>query len=126
MSAQGIVRRRTEPERGGGSGRAVGGCTVRRETLEDPPLAQRLALIGTAVQLHEVARARVHREFRLGREVAVVPLDQLVHLREAPAACGLEPEPPELLPVGSGLGELAPRVAELPLVLLGAVFDRAQ
>ena len=52
--------------------------------LEDPARVERLAQVRPAVDADEVARARIHGQPCLDGEVAIVALDQLVHLGEAP------------------------------------------
>src|SRR5204862_7086651 len=79
-----------------------------------------------AVDADEVAGARIHRQARLGGEVPVVPLDQLVHLREAPVARELLPRRCELRRILELLGEQPPALTELALVLLDGVLDGAQ
>ena len=54
-----------------------------------------------------------------------MPLDQLVHLAEAPVRRRLAPEPREVLRRRLG-GELGPRLRELLLVPRDLVLDRAQ
>src|SRR5437016_6604 len=98
------------------SARSVLG-TFSRPAPEDPLSVERLSLITPAVDRDEVARRRIHRQSRLGREVAVVPLNERVDLGEVPLAC--DPRP-----VG-GIGR-TPRRVQLPLVLIERVFDRAQ
>jgi primosomal protein N' (replication factor Y) len=99
---------------------------IRRKALERPVLAEKVALIRAAVDLHEVARPRIHRQARLCREVAVVPLDQLVHLREAPRVHRLAPPACELVRVRHRRSKVAPRLPELLLMQLDPVLDRAQ
>ena len=99
---------------------------VGRKTGQDPLVVERLALVGAAVQLDEVARARIHRQLRLHGEVPVVPLDQLVHPREAPRPGGLPPAARELGRVGDLGRELAPRLGELDLVPVELVLDRPE
>src|SRR5581483_9300668 len=99
---------------------------VCREAREDPLLVEQRALVRPPVDAHEVTRPRIHRQPRLRREVAVVALDQHVHLREAPPACGLAPETLELGRVDAALRELAPRGLELALVQVELLLDRAQ
>src|SRR6185437_11365351 len=79
-----------------------------------------------AVEADEVARPRVHRESCLGREVAVVTLDQVVHRGEAPAGGELAPGGRELRGILELLRERPPRLAELTLVLVERVFNGAQ
>ena len=76
-------------------------------------------MYGLAADLDEVARTRVHAQARLGREPAVVLLDQPVHVAEVPA---LGDRPPRgrvvaVLLVGGG---------ERLEVLLGVSLDLAQ
>ena len=59
--------------------------------------------------LHEVARARIHRQPRLGGEVAVVPLDQLVHLARSSSAAPSPARRARTLGVVRLRGELEPR-----------------
>ena len=94
--------------------------------LQDPPGAEQLPLVRLAVDLHEVAGARIHRQPRLRREVRVVPVDQVVHQREAPALRELEPTPLELAGVALLRGELVPRGGELLRVPVELDLDRAQ
>jgi hypothetical protein len=109
----------------GPSGRVRDG-PVGRKTGQDPLLVERLPLVGAAVQLDEVARARIHRQLRLHGEVPVVPRDQIVHPREAPRPCGLPPAARELVRVGDLGCELAPRLGELGLVPVELVLDRPE
>src|SRR4051794_8656628 len=99
---------------------------VGRPALEDPLRVQRPALVGAAVDLDEVPRLGIHRQARLGGEVAVVPVDELVHLREAPALGRRDPEALELVAVVDVERQLPPRVLELALVACELVLDRAQ
>ena len=108
---------RSEPVRGGHVGREAG---------QDPPPVETLPLVRAAVHLDEVARARIHRELRLRREVPVVPLDQLVHDREAPGPRGLLPALRELHRLGRLGREREPRLAKLRLLPVELVVDRAQ
>src|SRR5437868_11649651 len=98
----------------------------RRPAREDPLRVERLAGVAAAVDPYEVARARIHRQPRLGGEVAVVPHDQLVHLGEAPRARRLTPPSRELVGILDLGGERVPRLVELALVLVDRVLDRAQ
>jgi hypothetical protein len=109
----------------GPSGRVRDG-SVGWKAGQDPLLAERLPLVGVAVQLDEVARARIHRQLRLHWEVPVVPLDELVHPREAPRLRGLPPAARELVRVGDLDRKLAPRVVELGLVPVELVLDRPE
>ena len=52
--------------------------------FEDPIGIEQFACIRPAVHVDEVACARIHRQPRLSREVAVVAVDELIHVAEAP------------------------------------------
>ena len=56
-----------------------------REALEHPGGIERPPAVRPARHRNEVAAARIHRQSRLGRVPAVVPLDQVVDGDEAPA-----------------------------------------
>src|SRR5207248_10930725 len=99
---------------------------VGRKPPQDPARVERLAHVRPAVDSDEVAGARIHRQPRLGREVAVVALDQLVHLGEAPVAGELAPSGRERSRVLVLLSERPPRLRELALVLVDGVLDRPQ
>ena len=99
---------------------------IGRPAREDPVGVERRALIRPTVDLHEVASARIHRQACLGREVPVVPLDQLVDLREAPNARGLQPTALEVGCVDCLVRELPRRLVELRLMPVELVLDRAQ
>src|SRR5581483_1966683 len=99
---------------------------IGREAAEDPAGVERLALVRAAVEADEVARARIHREPRLGGEVAVVTLDQLVHLGEAPVAGELAPGGRELHGILDLRRERPPRRRELAVVLGYGFLDRPQ
>jgi hypothetical protein len=73
----------------GHSGASV--VTLGGEALQDPPRIERLSPVGAAADLHEVARAWIHRKPRLDRVVPVVALDQVVHLTEVPPLGGAPP-----------------------------------
>src|SRR6476619_3072799 len=67
------------------TGRSLGGGPDGREAVEDPVRVEPSAPVRLAVEADEVAGARVHRQARLGREEAVVAVDQVVDLVERPA-----------------------------------------
>ena len=62
-----------------------------REALENPAGVERLEPVRLAADQHEVAAARIHRQPRLRRVPAVVPVDQVVDGGEAPARRGRPP-----------------------------------
>ena len=107
-------------------GRGARGGEISRPPREDPLRVERSAFVRAAVDLHEVARPRIHREPRLRREEAVVPVDELVHLGEAPVPRRLPPLSLELRRVRGRARERMPRLLELLLVLLELHLDRAQ
>ena len=91
-------------DRGRGRGRARA-CARADASLPPPTQSTREARrepsaassgsppVGAAADLDEVARARVHRQPRLDRVPAVVPLDQLVHLAEVPRSRSIRRQP---------------------------------
>ena len=88
---------------------------------------ERLTRIGPAVDVYEVAGARVHRQARLGREVEIVPLDQLVDVAETPALRERSPRvgKPFLVAVVLGADKLA-RFCKACLVVGDLQFDLAE
>src|SRR5947209_6904229 len=87
---------------------------------------ERLSQIRASVDPDEVAGAGVHRQPCLYGEVAVVPLDQLVHPGEAPVFGELAPCCGERRGILDLLGERSPALAELMLVLVDGVLDGAK
>src|SRR5206468_2190358 len=82
---------------------------------------------GTPVDEDEVARARVHRQPRLRRKLAVVARDQIVHFVEVPALRGGPPRACKTLGAGAVLRtELVPCLRQLLLVQADCDLDRAQ
>ena len=108
------------------AGRQITGAASRRGGKRSRIQRRRAARAGgAAVDADEVARARVHRQASLDREVAVVPLDQLVRRVEAPAAAS-SPVPPRTRPDRDLLGERPPGLPEPALMLVDLVLDLAQ
>ena len=75
--------------------RPCDGAAIGREPLERPPRVERRTAVVLSVDERVVTRQRVHGQTRLGGIPAVVPLDQVVHLVERPAAHQLAPAPRE-------------------------------
>ena len=71
---------------------------ARREPLEHPRRVEWPATVAPPVDERVVARPRIHRQPRLGRIPAVVPVDQLVHLAEVPPRAPAPATPPDRRP----------------------------
>src|SRR5204863_7649634 len=79
------------------------------EPVEDPGGVEGLAAVRAPADLDVVARARVHRQARLDRVVAVVAVDQVVQLAEVPALGDAAPfVRAAVLRVGVGEARLVP------------------
>src|SRR5581483_5342038 len=97
------------------------------EALERPVRTQPRPPVVAAVDERVVARDGIHGQARLDRVPAVVPLDQVVDLVEAPALDGRTPAPPEqLLVVAARAGELLVRIGQRLLERLREPLDLAQ
>src|SRR4051812_10817643 len=99
----GTLRITVGESRGGAGYRDSGRQRLRQgrgEALQHPRLVEPPAPVAAAAaDRDEVAGARVHRQSRLDRVVAVVPVDQVVDLDEAPACDRRAPAPRERLTV---------------------------
>src|SRR3954451_22891870 len=74
---------------------------IGREALKDPAWAKRPHAIVAAAEANEVARVDIHREVRLGREVAIVLVDQIVDFGEVDPLGALGPGRPKAVSVTS-------------------------
>src|SRR5919109_1844193 len=97
-----------------------------RKPLQNPTLVERPPDVGLAVHESEVAAHGIHRQPRLGRVVAVVPVDQIVDLGEVPPPRDPPPATAERALVGAFRGQSTPESLECPTVKVRQIFDRPE